>query len=105
MELPFKDARSKVRLDGGRVVMASRDDKVFLDISGVNNVGIAEAVTLGGDNGVIYRNAGPQAPFLDKPLLSISVLPSCKPQDPLSTRIAIFRSGYSQHRLHGSNLT
>jgi hypothetical protein len=69
MELPFKDAKSKVRLDGGRVVMASRDDKVFLDISGVNNVGIAEVVTLGGETGVIYRNAGPQAPFLDKPLL------------------------------------
>ena len=69
MELPLKDAKSRVKLDGGRVVMASSDDKVFLDVTGLNNVGIAEVVKIGADTGVMYRNAGTLPPSMDKTIL------------------------------------
>jgi hypothetical protein len=69
MELPFKDTPSKVKLDNGRVVMTSSNDKPFLDVTGLGNVGIVEVVTIGGDTGVLYRNAGAASPPMDKPIL------------------------------------
>ena len=69
MELPLKKLKSKVMLDGGHMVMASSSDKVFLDVTGMNNVGIAEVVSLDGDTGIVYRNAGTQPPAMDKAIL------------------------------------
>ena len=69
LDLPFKDTKSRVKLDAGHVVMASGDNKVFLDVTGLNKVGIAEVVKFGGDTGVWYRNAGQQPPSMDKAML------------------------------------
>ena len=69
MELPLKDARSKVKVEAGRVVMTSSTDKPFLDIAGMNNLAIVEVVKVGGEVGVSYRNAGNQPPAMEKSLL------------------------------------
>ena len=69
MELPFKPLDSSVKIDSGRVVLASSDKKVFFDATGLNNVGVIDVVSAGSNVGVLYRNAGAQAPQLDKPLL------------------------------------
>ena len=69
MELPFKDAQSKVTLENGRVVMTSSSYKPFLNVTGLNQVAIVEVVKIGGDTGVIYRNAGNEAPSMDKAIL------------------------------------
>ena len=69
LDLPFKDTKSRVKLDAGRVVMASGGNTVFLDVTGLDKVGIAEVVKFGGDTGVWYRNAGQQPPSMDKAML------------------------------------
>ena len=69
LDLPFKDTKSRVKLDAGHVVMASDENKVFLDVTGLNKVGIAEVVKFGSDTGVWYRNAGQQPPSMDKAML------------------------------------
>ena len=69
MDLPLKDSKSKVKIEGGRVVMTGSNDKPFLDVTGLNNVGIVEVVKMGGDVGVAYRNTGTQSPAMDKPIL------------------------------------
>lgn len=69
MELPIKDSKSKVKIEGGRVVMTGINDKAFLDVTGLNNVGIIELVKMGSDVGVAYRNAGSQPPAMDKAIL------------------------------------
>ena len=69
MELPMKDSKSQVKIEGGRVVMTGGNDKPFLDVSGQNNVGIVEVVKMGGDVGVAYRTAGTQPPTMDKAIL------------------------------------
>ena len=69
LELPLKDQPSKIKLDGGRIVMASSNDKVLLDVSGVDGAGVLEVIKVGGNTGVMYRNVGTQAPGMDKTLL------------------------------------
>ena len=69
MELPPKDAKPKVKVEAGHLVMTDSSDKAFLDVTGINNVGIVEVVKSGGDVGVTYRNAGNQPPVMDKAIL------------------------------------
>lgn len=69
LELPLKDQPSKIKLDGGRILMASNKDKVLLDISGLNGAGVLEVVKIKGEFGLMYRNVGMQAPSMDKSLL------------------------------------
>ena len=69
LDLPLKDQPSKIKLDGGRIVMTSNKDKALLDVSGLNGVGLIEVVKIGSDTGVMYRNVGAQRSAMDKPLL------------------------------------
>ena len=69
LELPLKNQPSKIRLDNGRLEMAFKNDKVLLDVGGLNGVGVLEVVKAGSDTGVMYRNVGAQAPAMDKTLL------------------------------------
>ncbi|RYX94164.1 MAG: cellulose synthase [Comamonadaceae bacterium] len=69
MELPWKDVKSKVTLDKGRMVLAADGDDAILDVAGLDNVGIVEVVKISGDTGVIYRGATTGSPAMDKPLL------------------------------------
>jgi hypothetical protein len=69
MELPFKDAKSKVKLEGGRLVMSADTDKAILDVTGLNNVGVVEIIEVGGDRGIVYRRVGPEQPAMGKPML------------------------------------
>lgn len=69
MELPFKDAKSRVTLDAGRLVMTGGGDAAVLDIKGLDKVAIVEVVKVGGDSGVLYRTVAGQPPALDKPIL------------------------------------
>ncbi|MES2944876.1 MAG: cellulose biosynthesis cyclic di-GMP-binding regulatory protein BcsB [Pseudomonadota bacterium] len=69
LELPLKDQPSKIKLDGGRIVMASSDDKVLFDASGLNGAGVIEVLKIGADTGVMYRNVGTHAPGMDKTML------------------------------------
>ncbi|MEP6790797.1 MAG: cellulose synthase [Ramlibacter sp.] len=67
--LPLPDAAAKVRIDGSRVVLAGDGDKPLLDLTGLNNVGIAEVVKVSGDTGVAYHGAAGGTPPMDKPIL------------------------------------
>lgn len=69
LELPMKNQASKIKLEGGRIVMASGDGKTLLDVNGLNGAGVLEVVKIGSDTGVVYRNVGTQAPAMDKTLL------------------------------------
>ena len=69
IDLPPSDAKkSEVKIDGGRLYIAGRDDKPLLDLTGVNNVGILEVTKAGGDMGATYRTLGKDAPDFDKPM-------------------------------------
>lgn len=69
IEVPPKDAKSKVKVESGRVVMTAGSEKPILDVAGLNNVGIVEVVKSGGDTGVLYRTVGTEPPGVDKPVL------------------------------------
>lgn len=69
MELPFKNVDSKVKLDGGRLVMNGKGDAAVLDVGGLNNVAIVEVVKVSGDTGVVYRTVGAQPPAMNKAIL------------------------------------
>lgn len=69
LDLPFKDTKSKVRLDGGRVIMTTNADETVLDVGGLNNIGVLEVLKVGADTGVVYRRVGPDSPKMEQPLL------------------------------------
>ncbi|MDQ3272726.1 MAG: hypothetical protein M3Q12_11260, partial [Pseudomonadota bacterium] len=69
MDLPFKNADSKVKLEGGRLVMNGKGDAAVLDVGGLDNVAIVEVVKVSGDRGVVYRMVGKQAPVMSKAML------------------------------------
>lgn len=69
MELPFKDANSKVKLEAGRLVMNGKGDAAVLDVNGLDNVAIVEVVKVDGDSGVLYRTVGKQPPVMDQAIL------------------------------------
>jgi hypothetical protein len=69
LELPFKDAGSKISLNGGKMVMAGVNDKVILDVTGLDRVGIVEVIKVGGVSGVSYRSVGKLPPSMEKPIL------------------------------------
>ncbi len=69
MELPFKNADSKVKLEGDRLVLHGKGDAVVLDVGGLNNLALVEVVKVSGDMGVVYRAVGAQPPPLDKAIL------------------------------------
>lgn len=49
--------------------MASNDNKVFLDVTGLNSIGIIEVAKVGGETGVTYRGVGTQPPNMTKAML------------------------------------
>lgn len=69
LELPFKDAKSKITLAGGHMVMTTNTGQTLLDVTGLNRVAIVEVVKIKGDVGVIYRSAGAEAPTMGKAVL------------------------------------
>lgn len=69
LEVPFKDSQSKVKIEGGRLVMAAETDKPILDATGLNNIGIVEVLKIGSDTGVLYRHVGNEPPSMEKPFL------------------------------------
>lgn len=69
MELPLKNADSKVKLEGGRLVMNGKGDAAVLDVGGLDNVAIVEVVKVSGDTGVVYRMIGTQPPAMNKAIL------------------------------------
>ena len=69
MELPFKDAKARVNLKDGHLIMSGDRDTVILDVTGLNNIAVVEVVKAGADTGVVYRNVGTEPPNMDKPLL------------------------------------
>ena len=68
IDVPLKDARSEVRLEGGRMLLAEGSERPLLDVSGLNRAGLLEVTRLGRDAGAIYRTLGRDAPLLDRPL-------------------------------------
>ena len=69
IELPFKEAKSNVKLDAGRIVMTASNDKTVLDVTGLNKIGIIEVLKIGSDTGVLYRSVGTEPPLMEKPFL------------------------------------
>jgi len=69
IDVALKDAaRSEVRLEGGRMLLAEGSERPLLDVSGLNRAGLLEVTTVGRDTGAIYRTLGREAPPLDRPL-------------------------------------
>ena len=69
LEVPFKDAKSQVKVDAGRLIMTANTDKTILDVTGLNNIGIIEVVKNGNDTGVLYRTVGNAPPLMENPFL------------------------------------
>lgn len=69
MDLSLKDSTTRVKLEGGRLVITNNSDKPFLDVTGLNNAGVLEVIKVGGDTGVMYRTVGSQPPTMDKAML------------------------------------
>lgn len=68
LDLPLKSDRNQVKADAGRIVVTNSDEKVLLDISGLERIGLLEVHQIGGKTGISYRTAGVTAPLLDQPL-------------------------------------
>jgi hypothetical protein len=68
IDVPLKDAESEVKLEGGRLLLASGTERPLLDVSGLNRAGLLEVAKVGRDAGAIYRTLGRDAPVLDKPM-------------------------------------
>lgn len=69
VELPFTELKSKVKTEGGRVTINTGTDSPMLDVTGLNQVGVAEVVSVGGQAGVVYRAVGSEALIMEKPIL------------------------------------
>lgn len=65
-DLPFKDARSKLRLDGRRAVLSDGSDRKLIDLAGLEKVGLLEVTRVAGEPGILYRTVGPHLPLVDK---------------------------------------
>jgi hypothetical protein len=69
IDVPLRDAdKSEVKLQGGRLVLASGSERPLLDVSGLNRAGLLEVTTMGRDAGAIYRTLGRDAPPMDQPM-------------------------------------
>jgi hypothetical protein len=68
IDVALKDARSEVRLEGGRLLLAQGSERPLLDVSGLNRAGLLEVTKVGRESGAIYRTLGRDAPTLDRPL-------------------------------------
>jgi hypothetical protein len=50
------------------LVVAGKDDKPLVDITGLNRIGVLEVTTMGGSTGASYRTLGTEAPAMDNPM-------------------------------------
>jgi hypothetical protein len=69
VELPAADGLSKIKTAAGHLVLTANGGNAVLDLSGLDRVAVLEVVKVGGDTGVMYRNAGANPLALDKPIL------------------------------------
>jgi hypothetical protein len=68
LDLPLKSDKNQVKIDAGRIVVTDASQRVLLDMSGLERIGLLEVHQLGGKTGVSYRTVGATAPSLDQPL-------------------------------------
>lgn len=69
IDVPLKDsAKSEIKLEGGRLLLAEGSDRPLIDISGLNRAGLLEVIRMGRDTGAVYRTLGREAPVIDKPM-------------------------------------
>jgi hypothetical protein len=67
IDVALKDAdESEVKLQGGRLFVASGSERPLLDVSGLNRAGLLEVSRAGGELGAIYRTLGRDAPLLGR---------------------------------------
>lgn len=80
----------KVRVEQGRLVLTGANDQALLDVSGLDQLGVAEAVDANGQLGIVYRTIGDDAPRLTTGFLlgrgDVSVLAAEGPISVLDTR-------------------
>jgi hypothetical protein len=65
IDVPLKDAEaSPVKLEAGRLYLASGSDKPLLDVGGLGRAGLLEVTKVGRDTGAIYRTISRDAPAM-----------------------------------------
>ncbi len=83
-------ASGKVRVERGRLVLTGAKDMALLDVSGLDQLGVAEAVEANGHLGIVYRTIGETAPRLMTPFLlgrgDVNVISADGPVSVLDTR-------------------
>jgi hypothetical protein len=68
LDLPFKSDKNQVKSDAGRIVVTDASQRVLLDMSGLERIGLLEVGQISGQTGISYRTVGATAPALDQPL-------------------------------------
>jgi hypothetical protein len=69
IDVAMKDAdESAVKLEGGRLYMASGLERPLMDVGGLGRAGLLEVTKAGGDTGAIYRTIGRDAPQFGAPM-------------------------------------
>lgn len=66
MEVPVKDVRAKVQIDGGRLTISGRQVS-WLDIAGLDSLSITEVVTSNNHAGMLWHNLGRSPARLQQP--------------------------------------
>lgn len=65
IDVPMKDADdSAVKLEGGRLYLASGSDRPLMDVGGLGRAGLLEVTKVGRDTGAIYRTIGREGPLM-----------------------------------------
>ena len=65
IDVPMKDADdSAVKLQGGRLYLASGSERPLMDVGGLGRAGLLEVTKVGGDTGAVYRTIGRDAPVM-----------------------------------------
>lgn len=69
LDLAFPGAKTKTKVEGGRLVINGNSDHVLVDVNGLNHAGIVEIDRISGQPGIVYRTLGAEAPNLDTPFI------------------------------------
>lgn len=68
-DVPATPAREKVRVDAGRVILASYGERKPLDASGAARLGVVEVNRVGNQAGMLYHSVGNDSLQFDKPFM------------------------------------
>ncbi|MGE4372037.1 MAG: hypothetical protein AB7E29_03895 [Xanthobacter sp.] len=68
MDVPVENVALKARVEGDRLIIGTNEERRILDISGLKDIAVAQAVHAGSNRGIIWQSVGHVAMVPQKPV-------------------------------------